>query len=106
MDDDTLRLTDILTTASSVASYLGEREVLPRHLLDAIAILAGEKAIEDLGRPMNPLMGRSLGAASGADPRVRELAQRWFATLGADVTATLSPAQLATLIAEVEALEG
>jgi hypothetical protein len=97
---DPLRLTEILTTSSAVANYLGQPEVTAGHMLTAIAILRGEATLESLGRPVSPLVPRARGGG-GADPRVRELARRWFARLGGDVTAALDDAQLATLVEEL-----
>ena len=103
--DDDIRLTEILTTASAVANYLGEVDVSASHLAHAIAILLGETTLEDLGRPLSPLIRRvPPGQAGGADPEVRALAQRWFAELGGDVTAVLTPQQLIQLREEIARL--
>lgn len=100
-----LRFADILTTASAAANYLGEGHVLARHLLYGIAILTGQMTLEDLGRASSPLVRRTPpGVGSTVEPRVRELAQRWFAALGADPEATISSSQLAELQAELEQL--
>ena len=98
-----LRLTEILTTSSAVANYLGEPDVTAGHVLSAIAILRGELTMERLGRPVSPLVPRAPGGG-GADPRVRELAQRWFARLGGDVGAALDDVQLASLVKELNEL--
>jgi hypothetical protein len=98
-----LRLTEILTTSSAVANYLGQPDVTAGHMLSAIAILRGETTIESLGRPVSPLIPRARGGA-GAHPRVRELAQRWFARLGGDAGAVLDEGQLASLIEELNAI--
>jgi hypothetical protein len=82
---DALRFADILTTASSVANYLGEPAVTAAHLAAAVAVLLGETRVEDLGRPRSPL-GRSRQQA-GATGEVRAFVQRWFEALGsADAT--------------------
>lgn len=73
-------------------------------MLDAIAILREEKGIDDLGRPVSPLVPRP--QQPGADERVRDLVQRWWRELGQDVDAELPPAELPRLIAELEALAG
>lgn len=101
---DRLRLAEILTTSSAVANYLGERDVSARHVLAAIDILEGTKSLDDLGRPLSPLVSRMAGAGSGADDAVKALAQRWLAALGGDVQAELDEAQLAGLKAELSAL--
>lgn len=96
-----VRFTDILTTASAVANYLGDATVAPGHLLHAVALLLGEQSMDDLGRPVSPLVRRSGGAV---DPRVRELVRRWFAALGSDIQATIEGDDLARFLDEVRAL--
>ncbi|MCC7364905.1 MAG: hypothetical protein IT303_11090 [Dehalococcoidia bacterium] len=93
-----IRFADILTTASAVANYLGAATITAAHLLDAIAILCGERRMEDLGRPVSPLLGGATrGAGPAVPPAVQELVQRWFAALGSDPNAGLAPEQLAAL---------
>ena len=105
MEPGAIRFLDILTTASAVANYVGVADVTPAHVRDAIAILRGEKTLDDLGRPLSPLVRRAPpGTAGGADARVRDLARRWYASLGDDPAAELSTAQLEALIAELDAL--
>lgn len=101
-----VRFADILTTASAIANYLGEPDVTARHVLDALDIQSGTKQMEDLGRPVSPLLRRGSQTPPGADAPVRELAQRWFAALGNDVNATLDAAQLTQLRSELRALPG
>ena len=98
---ESLRLTEILTTASAIANFVGHADVGPRHMLDAIAVLEGEKGMDAFGRSVSPLVPRG---KAGADPAVREIAQRWFAALGSDVEAGLSAIQLDELRAELVAL--
>ncbi len=95
-----LRFTDILTNASAIADFVGEQNVTARHMLDAVAVLQDEKTMDDFGKPVSPML-RRLRGPGGADPRVRELAQRWFALLGSDLAAELSGEQLASLLAEL-----
>ncbi len=96
--EDGIRFVDILTTASAVANYLAQPDVTATHMLDAIAILAGEKTLADLGRPISPLVPRGpRGQAAGADPAVRTLVQRWWAELHQDTSAELDVAQTARL---------
>lgn len=103
--DELLRFADILTTASAAAHFLGEGQVVAEHLLHSIAILSGEMTLEDLGRAVSPLVRRNPPGMGGtASPVVRELAQRWFALLGSDTAAVLSPAQLAELVEEIRRL--
>ncbi len=74
------------------------------HLLDALAILLGEKQMEDLGRPVSPLARRSsTGQLEVAGP-VRELVQRWFNRLGGDPFAVLDGEDLLAFRSEAEAL--
>lgn len=102
---DGLRFLDILTTASAVANYLGQPDVTPAHVREAISLLREEKTLDDLGRPLSPLVRRGPpGSAGGADARVRALAQRWYETLGSRPDAELSPEQLRDLIAELDGL--
>lgn len=102
--DPGTRFTDVLTTASTVANYLGASEVSAGHLLHAIALLNGEVRMEDLGRGVSPLLQRASQRQIGASDAVRELAQRWYASLGSDVYAELSDEQLGGLRAELMAL--
>ncbi|OAI38576.1 hypothetical protein AYO38_09415 [bacterium SCGC AG-212-C10] len=96
-----MRFTDILTTASAVANFLGEPEVTAGHLLQAIEIVEGKRSVEDLGRPLSPLVRRPGG---GVQAEVRALVQRWYAAIGGDVMAEIDDAQVAALRAELEAL--
>lgn len=102
--DDGLRLSDILTTASAVANFVGARDVDAGHLLTAIDLLQGTKTLDDLGRPLSPFLSRMVGAGSGATDAVKELAQRWFARQGGDVMYELSPGDLAEFRAEAASL--
>lgn len=104
--EDGIRFVDILTTASAVANYLAQPDVTAVHLLDAIAILAGEKTLADLGRPVSPLVPRGpRGQAAGADPAVRTLVQRWWAELGEDTAANLDADATARLREELERID-
>lgn len=100
-----LRLTEILTTSSAVANYLGVPEVSVSHVRQALSLLKGETTLDDLGRPQSPLLARVTGAGKGAEPALRALAQRWFARLGGDAAAEFDEAQLAEFEAELTALE-
>jgi hypothetical protein len=102
-EHEPLRFADILTTASAVANYLGETDVRAAHLLQSIAILRGERSMDDLGRPTSPLVRRP--SPPGATEAVRELVQRWFADLGEDANALLDDPTLRRLVSEIEALE-
>lgn len=100
-----LRLTEILTTASAVANYLGAPVVEATHLLSAMRILRDEMTLDDLGRPLSPMVARVTRPGSSVDAGVQELAQRWFKMLGGVATAELDEAQLATLRTELIALD-
>ena len=103
--DDDLRFADVLTTASAVADYLGERRVTAVHALRALDIRSGAARMEDLGRAVSPLVRRApAGSGAEVDEPLRELAQRWFADLGSDVGAILSTEQRAILRRELESL--
>ena len=102
--DAGIRFTDVLTTASTVANYLGANEVSAGHMLQAIALLNKEVRMEDLGRGVSPLLQRASQRQVGASDAVRELAQRWYVSLGSDVYAELSDEQLGRLRAELMAL--
>ena len=102
MADDEIRLTDVLTTASAIASYLGAAEVTTGHLLNATALLLGEIRMEDLGRPVSPLIRRAPpGVGVGATGAAREFARRWLEVLCGDATAVLSTAEVALMREEL-----
>lgn len=102
MAQDELTLAEILTTASAVANYLGAIDVTPDHVAAALEILLGETRMEDLGRPLSPLVRRlPPGQAGSADVAVRDLAGRWFDALHGDVHAVFSAQQLSEFRAEV-----
>ena len=100
-----IRFADILTTASAVASYLGVATVTAAHLIESVAILRGEKSVEDLGRPVSPLVSRS---SQGADvePAARDLVQHWFFAVGQDINATLDEDETALLVVQLAGLLG
>jgi len=98
-----MRFADILTTASAVASYLGAPEVSAGHMLHAIAIQAGSEALEDLGRPVSPLIPRG-PVQAGVAPAVREVVRRWFERLGGDAGAELDEAAIEALSGDLRAL--
>ena len=100
------RLAEILTTASAVANYLGAHDVSAAHLLAAIDILEGKKTLDDLGRPLSPLLTRATGAGSGVEDAIKVLAQRWLSILGGDVQAEFDEEQLALLRSELVSLSG
>lgn len=88
-----VRFVDVLTTASAVANYLGEGTVTAAHVAEAVAIVLGEKSMEDLGQPVSPMLRRG-PVGPEVSPRVRELARRWFDDLGGDPAARLDAAQI------------
>ncbi|MGE0598258.1 MAG: hypothetical protein AB7J35_00345 [Dehalococcoidia bacterium] len=101
---DGLRLTEILTTSSAVANYLGSPLIMPSHLLAAIEILEGSRTLDDLGRPLSPLVSRVARAGDAVAPEIRELARRWFAELGGDPTAELEGEELQRFTQELRVL--
>ncbi len=73
-------------------------------MLHAIALLKDEMRMEDLGRGVSPLLQRASQRQVGANAAVRDLAQRWYASLGSDIYAELNDEQLGGLRAELMAL--
>ena len=102
---ESLRLTEILTTSTAVANYLGSRSVEAGHVLSAIAMLQGTMTLDDLGRPQSPLLSRVTGAGSGVAEPVRDLAQRWFAAMDGDVLREFSEAELTAFEHELRQLQ-
>ncbi|MGE3076949.1 MAG: hypothetical protein AB7N24_17110 [Dehalococcoidia bacterium] len=100
-----LRLTEILTTSSAVANYLGAPVIRPSHLLKAIDILLGTASLDDLGRPLSPLVSRVAKAGDAVAPEVQKLAQRWFAALGSDALAQFDDETLLRFMREVRAVD-
>ncbi len=74
------RLADLLTTASSLASYRGEPRITIDHLRMALAICLDEATIESLGPGLSPLVPRR--GAPEPDADVLSFARRWNARLG------------------------
>ena len=101
---DGFRLTEILTTSSAVANYLGARTVEARHVLSAIGIVRGTLTLDDLGRPQSPMVSRVTGAGTEVEGGVKALAKDWFDKLGNDPMAELDPEQLEAFAAELERL--
>ncbi len=100
-----IRFADILTTASAVASYLGEGEVVAIHLVHAIDILTARITLDDLGRALSPLVRRTPpGMGSTVQPAVRDLVQRWYAELDSNHAATMTESHLARLRTELAQL--
>jgi len=96
---DRLRFTEILTTATAVASYLGAAEIGTSHIETAVAVLREEVSLAELGNAPSPLVPRS--RSTPVSGPVRELVQRWFADLGGDPLVEISPEQVETLLAEL-----
>ena len=94
-----LRFTEILTTATAVASYLGAEEIGAAHITMAVAVLREEVVMADLGNAPSPLVPRSR-TTPVAGP-VRELVQRWFAQLGSDPLAEMGPEGLEAFLVEL-----
>ncbi len=103
-EDEAPSLADILTTASAVAHFLGSQAILAEHLATALAIQRGQMTMDELGKPLSPLVQRyPRGAGPGVAPAVQALVQRWFAELGT-ATAPLSEEQMERLRGELNAL--
>ncbi len=94
-----LRFTEILTTASAVASYLGAQEIGAAHVSMAVGVLREEVTLEDLGAAPSPLVPRPRSTPV-ARP-VRELVQRWFAELGSDPLAEVDDEEVERFLAEL-----
>lgn len=103
-DELEIRFTDVLTTASTVANYLGVNEITAGHMLQAIALLKEEIRMEDLGRGVSPLLQRASQRQVSVAEAVRELVQRWYAQLRSDVYAVLNEQQIGQLRDELTAL--
>ena len=101
---DALRLTDVLTTSSAIANYLGVRTIEPSHLLAAVDVLTGKATLDDLGRPLSPMVSRVTKAGSTVAPEIQALAQRWFAELGGDPLGEFDADSLSRFVDEVRAL--
>lgn len=97
-----ITLADVLTTAAAVANYLAAPNVAPAHLDGALEVLLGDISIDDIGRPLSPLVRRPDPGA--ALPPVRDLAQRWLARLGGDPSRELTDSELQALRMDVAAL--
>ncbi|MGI8422658.1 MAG: hypothetical protein ACR2NO_00830 [Chloroflexota bacterium] len=97
-----LRFADILTTASAVASYLGSPAVTAAHMVSAIAVLCDEATLEDLGRPVSPLVTR--GGPGAVEAEVTAIVQRWFALIGNDADALLDAPTVRRLEQELRTL--
>lgn len=93
-----IRLADLLTTASSLAGYLGEQRITLARLADALAILLGERSFEDTGRPISPPVPRP--GPPEPDEDVLAFARRWYERLG-DPFAPFDAAALDQLRAEL-----
>lgn len=100
-----LRLTEVLTTSSAIANYLGAATIDAKHLLLAVDVLLGNSTMDDLGRPISPLVSRATRAGGKVSPALQALAQRWFGELGGDPLATLDHDSLTKLIQELHTLE-
>lgn len=85
-----IRFTDILTTASSITTYLGEDTVEPRHVMLALEVLEGDQGFASLGRPLSPMVRRRPGGPV-VQADLKALVQRWWSYLGATPEAELDP---------------
>ena len=92
MEEDAIRLVEVLTTASAVANFLAEPDVSTAHLLSALRILKGETTLDDLGRPVSPLIPRR--GSPGSTPSAKAFAQRWYLSVGGDPHTVLTAVQV------------
>lgn len=99
-----LRFVDVLTTSAAVTSFLGVAVTTASHIIAAVAILQGELTIEDLGRPVSPLL-RSARGPQSVDPAVRHLVQSWFQRVGGTGDAEIGGEQLRLFVGELRLLE-
>lgn len=99
------RFADILTTAAAVADYMGVPDVAPGHVLTALEILTEDRKLEEMGRPVSPMLRRH-GEEKGVEPALREVIQTWFARLSGDVNAVVSGELLIKFRNEVQSLPG
>jgi hypothetical protein len=97
------RFADILTTAAAVADYMGVPDVAADHLLLSLEILLEDRKLEELGRPVSPMLRRP-GEQKGVDAGVRELVQEWFARLGHDANSELAGETLKAFRRDIRAL--
>lgn len=103
MSEDAARFSDILTTATSIATYLNEPSVTPEHLALACEVLAGDRRLEDAGRLSPPLLPRRPGGPV-VDAAVGDLVRRWYGEFG-DIRAAVEPALLRRMAAEARLLQ-
>jgi hypothetical protein len=96
---DSLRFTEILTTATAVASYLGANEIGAAHVQMAVAVLRENVTLADLGAAPSPLVPRS--RSTPVSGPVRELVQRWFADLGSDPLVEIDEEGIEVFLAEL-----
>ncbi len=95
-----IRYVEVLTTASAVANFLGEPDVQAQHVASAIRILREELTLDDLGRPVSPLIPRR--GHGGSSPEVRAFAQRWYGQVGNDPHTELTHGQLEQMLSELD----
>ena len=100
-DEEGVRFADILTTAAAVANYLGQRDIAGAHVIDAVAILLGEKTLDDLGRPVSPLLTRGSQGKGGVEAALQATVKRWFERVGRDANRELSRDELAAFVVDV-----
>ncbi|PFG74338.1 hypothetical protein [Tepidiforma thermophila] len=94
-----IRLADLLSTASSLAAFRLDAAITRQHLRDALAVLLEETTFEALGGGASPLIPRRTVPAPDAD--VLAFAARWNDRLGGPYV-EVSPELLAELRADLE----
>ena len=98
-----LRLVDILTTASSIASARNAGGIGVEELLLAVRVVDGSIDIEDVGGEVHPLLIRG-NVERPVQPQVRELIQRWYAELGGALDSALNADDARRFVAELKSL--
>lgn len=93
-DDDGIRIADVFSYASTIAQSLAAPEVTLAHVRDAVAVLAGERTMEDL-LDVRRVPFQRANPNLAADAEARELAQAWFERLGGSVAGTFDAQDLA-----------
>lgn len=99
-----IRFTDILTTATALAQYLGDNEINAFHLAESVGLLRGQRTLDEFGPGRSPLIPRDPGGpAVGAE--LRDLTQAWFARLGSDPASELEESAVDEFLQELTALD-
>lgn len=99
-----IRFTDILTTATALAHYLGDSEITTFHLTEAVALLRAQRTLEDYGPGRSPMIPRDPGGAM-VGPQLRDLTQAWFKRMGSNPTTELEDRAVEEFLDDLRALD-